>query len=58
MIENFTKADEKYGRRVRENMEQKIKAMKVMEGSEPKLRGKPAANKMAQSASGRGQEAE
>lgn len=58
MIHHFTQADEDYGRRVRENMEEKIKAMKEMENSGPKLRGKPAANKMAQGASDKGHEAD
>ncbi|TWT27373.1 catalase [Planomicrobium sp. CPCC 101110] len=57
MIHHFTQADEDYGRRVRENMEQKIKAMEEMKGSEPKIYGKPAANKVAQGAAQKGHEA-
>ena len=58
MIQHFTQADEDYGRRVRENMEEKLKAMKEMKDSGPKVYGKPAANKTAQGAASKGHKAD
>lgn len=61
MVHHFTQADEDYGRRVRENIDMKVKKMKEMkdsENTEPKLYGKPAASKVAQAASSKGHGAE
>jgi len=58
MIHHFTQADEDYGRRVRENMEAKIQAMKEMKDNGPKVYGKPAASKVAQAAASKGHEAD
>jgi len=61
MVHHFTQADEDYGRRVRENIDMKVKKMNEMKDSdnaEPKLYGKPAASKVAQAASAKGHGAE
>lgn len=58
MIHHFTQADEEYGRRVRENMEQKIQYNKEMKENGPKVYGKPAASKVAQAAASKGHEAD